>query len=359
LLSAAASLLALKGFPRINFDVAMVEPDHSEAAATLEMLQEQFPFWSKKNLSVIARGEDLKEVRDRVNSARSEMTRLQKEGVITRWEWPVDLLPDPEARRANAVSWREVSARSTEIGEALKEAGFSEKGRALDLAILKNLGQPWDDLDPLIQTFYHPDGFFSGRIQLQDEAGPENVAQVQVLNQEGLTVSGWGVIRLILLERVRDDLYFLFIPATIVLLGALIFVFRSWKDAMLTAGILITVLLLVNALAAFTGRPWNFLNSMAIPLIVGTGIDYSIHLVFALRRSQGDLARVWNGVGKGIVFCGLSTMIGFGSLTFASNQTLQSMGLFCSAGVFLTMFLSVLVVPPLWRAAHALKKLPS
>jgi predicted RND superfamily exporter protein len=151
---------------------------------------------------------------------------------------------------------------------------------------------------------------------------------------------------------VKKDIYFLFIPTTLVLLGALIVVFRSWKDALLTAGILIVALILINAFVVVSGRRWNFLSSMAIPLIVGTGIDYSIHLIFALRRSGGDLTKVWNGVGKAICFCGLSTVVGFGSLALASNQMLQTMGVLCGAGVFLTMTLSVLVVPGLWNFCH-------
>lgn len=352
LLVLAFLLLLIKGPPQVDFDVGMVEPEESEAAAALELLQEQFPFWSKKNLSLVARGDSLEDLRSKVASVRDEIAVLKEKGVITRAEWPVALLPNPEARLANARTWQEIAARSDEVIAALEEAGFSEQGRALDAAVLKNLETIPDELDPFARAFYHPEGYFSGRIQLKDEVSPENVKEVQVLNAEGLTVSGWGVLRLLLLERVKKDLYFLFIPATFVLLGALIVVFRSWRDALLTSGILMTVLTLVNAFAVATDRPWNFLSSMAIPLIVGTGIDYSIHLIFALRRNHGDLNKVWNGVGKGIVFCGLSTMVGFGSLTFASNQTLQSMGLFCSVGVFLTMLLSVITVPPLWRAFH-------
>ena len=112
-------------------------------------------------------------------------------------------------------------------------------------------------------------------------------------------------------------------------------------------------LALVNSYVALTGSSWNFLSGMAIPLIVGTGIDYSIHLIFALRRSGGNFAKVWNGVGKAICFCGLSTAIGFGSLLFASNEMLRSMGLLCSLGVLLTTFLSVLVVPGLWKRDRA------
>lgn len=352
----AISLFSIKGWPRVDFDVAMVEPEVSEAAATLETLQELFPSWSKRNLSVVVQGENLAEVRQLGKETERGIEELREAGVISWAQWPTALLPDPGAREANRELWRRVSEKAEQIDEMMEEAGFSEKGRKLSSLVLQNLQDPGDAQDPSTRLFYHPDGYFVGRIQLQDAVNEVNVGQVRSLNRESVTVSGWGVLRLILLERVRADLYFLFLPATAVLLGALIVVFRSWRDALLTTGVLLTVLLLVNALAVATGRPWNFLSSMAIPLIVGTGIDYSIHLIFALRRNKGDLAKVWNGVGKGIVFCGLSTVVGFGSLIFASNETLQSMGLFCSTGVFLTMVLSVLVVPALWRAGKTNEK---
>jgi len=211
--------------------------------------------------------------------------------------------------------------------------------------VLQKLGSTPDELDPFARMFYHEDGFFAGRVQLKEAANEENIAKIAVFREHGVTASGWQLLQAILLPRVKQDFYFLFLPATAVLLAALIIVFRSWKDAAMTAAVLVTVLLLVNAVSVLTDRPWNFLSSLAIPLIVGTGIDYSIHLIFALRRSDGNLAKVWNGVGKAIFFCGLSTVVGFGSLGFASNQTLQSMGILCGAGVFLTMVFSVLVVP--------------
>lgn len=352
LLLGSVGVFVKSGPPEIEFDVSMIEPEVSEAAQTLEIIQELFPAWSKKNLSLIAKGDSLEEVREGLEFAEKKIAELQEDGVIIRSEWPVKVLPNPAARAENAPHWEAVSQKSEEILSTMEEAGFSEKGRKLDALVLEYLGEQAQGIDPFVRMFYHEDGYFSGRIQLEELVTVETAKQVQVLNDHGVTVAGWELLRLILLERVKQDLYFLFIPATLVLLGALILVFRSWKDALLTAGVLMIVLLLVNAMVVMTGKPWNFLSSMAIPLIVGTGIDYSIHLIFALRRSNGDLAKVWNGVGKGIFFCGLSTVVGFGSLAFASNQTLQSMGIFCGLGVFLTMTLSVLVVPALWCRAH-------
>lgn len=352
LLAGSAGVFAFLGSPQIEFDVSMVEPEVSEAAQTLEVIQEHFPAWSKRNLSLVAKGDSVEEIRKSLKVAERKINELKESGLITRSEWPVQVLPDREARAKNAGVWKEVSQNSEAILAEMEKAGFNERGRELDSMVLKNLANVPDELDPFARMFYHEEGFFSGRIQLKEIVTAETAKELQVLNSDGVTVSGWEMLRLLLLKRVKDDLYFLFIPATLVLLVALVLVFRSWKDAVLTAGVLLTVLLLVNALVVVAGRPWNFLSSMAIPLIVGTGIDYSIHLIFALRRSGGDLAKVWNGVGKGIFFCGLSTVVGFGSLAFASNETLQSMGIFCGIGVLLTMTLSVIVVPTLWVWGH-------
>lgn len=342
----------VKGMPGISFNISMVEPEVSEAAQTFETIHELYPAWSKKNLSILAKGDSVEAVRDSLEFAEEKIKELTEEGILVRSEWPVKVLPNLDARLVNADMWRGVSDRSDQILKQLEKAGFSEKGRALDKLVLSYLAKTPGELDSFARMFFHEKGYFSGRVQLKDEVSEESAMELAVLNDKGVTVSGWKLLELVLLPRVKKDIYFLFIPTTLVLLGALIVVFRSWKDALLTAGILIVALILINAFVVVSGRRWNFLSSMAIPLIVGTGIDYSIHLIFALRRSGGDLTKVWNGVGKAICFCGLSTVVGFGSLALASNQMLQTMGVLCGAGVFLTMTLSVLVVPGLWNFCH-------
>jgi len=340
------------GTPYISFKISMVEPEVSEAAQTFDVIQENYPAWSKRNLTLITHGETLPEVRESLKFAQKEISRLKEDGFLVRSEWPTEILPDPVARVANAEQWREVSAKSKEIVAALSAAGFSKKGYELDQLVLESLGAIPDELDPFARMFYNEKGFFAGRVQLKDASSEDSIEKLAAFREHGVTASGWQLLQVVLLPMVKKDFYFLFLPATLVLLSALIIVFRSWKDALMTAAVLVTVLLLINAVSVLVDRPWNFLSSMAIPLTVGTGIDYSIHLIFALRRSEGDLVKVWNGVGKAIFFCGFSTVVGFGSLALASNQTLQSMGILCGAGVFLTMIFSVLVVPGLWCLCH-------
>ncbi|YCM46521.1 MMPL family transporter [Verrucomicrobiaceae bacterium 227] len=349
---ASLGIFAFKGFPRVSFNFSMVQPESSEASQTFEKIQTLFTAWSKKNVAVIVQGETADEVRNSLKFARAQIEELEAEGVIEGFELPLSLVPDPKARARNKAKWQAVGARTEDIVETMEAQGFTESGRALGQSVLKALAAGPGEIDPMTKMFYHPDGYFSGRVRLVDDMTAENLEKLQVLNQHGVRVTGWEALQYIMLPMVKRDFYYLCLPATGVLLLALGLVFRSVRDTLLTASVLLAVLLMVNAISVATGRPWNFLSGMAIPLIVGTGIDYSIHLIYSLRRSQGNLAQVWNGVGKAICFCGLSTAVGFGSLIFASNEMLQSMGLFCCAGVLLTMTFSLLVIPGIWVATQ-------
>ena len=91
------------------------------------------------------------------------------------------------------------------------------------------------------------------------------------------------------------------------------------------------------------------MNVMALPLLFGAGIDYSIHIQFALRRNNGDMSRSFQTVGRAILLCGASTAAGFASLGFATNAGLASLGRVCAVGIMITCLVSVYLLPLWWR----------
>ncbi|MEP2774315.1 MAG: MMPL family transporter [Luteolibacter sp.] len=348
----AIGVFATKGEPEVSFDFSMVEPSSSEAAATFTKIQKKFPAWSDRNLQVIAEADSWEELRERALEMRERLKALKQEGVVLASQWPVEFIPYSNEGAEKPLL--EMAAKRAGILETVQAAGFSEAGVALDQMVLEGFEEPASLTNDLTKHFVvqrTSDGrcYLSGSILVAEEVTVENVALLKPLISDGYNVTGWSVIQAALLPSVKRDFYVIFLPASGVLLLTLVVVFRSVRDAAISIVVLVAALAVVNAFVAGTGRSWNFLSGMAIPLIVGTGIDYSIHLIFALRRSGGDFAKVWNGVGKAICFCGLSTSVGFGSLMFASNEMLRSMGLLCSMGVLLTTLLSVLVVPGLWK----------
>lgn len=342
-----------KGPPGVSFDLSMVQPDGSLAEKTFAKVRQEFPAWSKRNLTLLARGDSPAALSRTVSELEQRLNELEKTNLVVSHVFPSKLIPNPGNRSQNLALWKEVSHQKERIISALKEAGFSDKGIALDKGVLDHILDPPLKKNllrtPVIAQDESQNYYFSGKFLLSEPLSEASMETLSTLNGPNMTISGWPVLQTVLLSSAKQDLLFLFLPASLVLLCALLIVFRRWRDTFISIGVLIVVLFVTNAIVVLGGMNWNFLSGMAIPLIVGTGIDYSIHIIYALRRHRGDRQKVWNSVGKAICFCGLSTAIGFGSLIFASNALLQSMGCLCAIGVLLTSTLSVLIIPSLWK----------
>jgi hypothetical protein len=91
------------------------------------------------------------------------------------------------------------------------------------------------------------------------------------------------------------------------------------------------------------------MNLMALPLMLGTGVDYTLFIQLALRRHGGDLGAVRRSVGRALMLCGGTAVAGFGSLGFSSNPGMASLGKVCAVGIGANMLISVFLLPAWWR----------
>jgi predicted RND superfamily exporter protein len=178
-----------------------------------------------------------------------------------------------------------------------------------------------------------------------DELEPGEFEPLRSLGNDTVHLAGWALLKPAVLPLVKRDMTHVFLPMVGLMLVMLGLVFRNLLDV-LTAVIAMSLsgVLLLAAMRIF-GLEWNFLNIAATPLLLGTGLDYMIHILLALRRTGGDVKAVWNGTGKAVLFCGCSTAIGFGSLAFASIDALASLGKVAVLGIMISMLVSVVLVP--------------
>jgi predicted RND superfamily exporter protein len=109
------------------------------------------------------------------------------------------------------------------------------------------------------------------------------------------------------------------------------------------------------ATMALTGWTWNLMNLMALPLILGTGVDYTIFIQLALRRHGGDLKTVRHSVGRALMLCGATAVTGFGSLGTSSNPGMASLGRVCAVGIGANMLISVFLLPAWWSLTKKLQ----
>ncbi|MCK5922333.1 MAG: MMPL family transporter, partial [Methylococcales bacterium] len=93
-------------------------------------------------------------------------------------------------------------------------------------------------------------------------------------------------------------------------------------------------------------NPFNFANIIVLPLLLGLGVDSSIHIVHRLRLMKYEQSEILKtSTARGIFFSGLTTVFSFTSLAFISHAGTASLGLLLTIGILLTLTCTLVVLP--------------
>jgi predicted RND superfamily exporter protein len=125
--------------------------------------------------------------------------------------------------------------------------------------------------------------------------------------------------------------------------------FRSVRGILLTLATVLVSGCALHLVMIWAGWSWNLMNLMALPLLLGAGVDYSIHIQLALHRHQGDVKRVRRTTGRALLLCAVTTATAFGSLGLSSNAGLASLGQVCASGLICSFLTAVYLLPAWWR----------
>ena len=99
----------------------------------------------------------------------------------------------------------------------------------------------------------------------------------------------------------------------------------------------------------------NMVNIIALPLLLGIGIDDGVHIVHRYRHEgAGNVPRVLGSTGRAVLLTSLTTMAAFGSFALGLYRGFVSMGIILAVGIGICFFLSVYLVPALIRIVELL-----
>jgi predicted RND superfamily exporter protein len=136
-----------------------------------------------------------------------------------------------------------------------------------------------------------------------------------------------------------------FLVGTVILIILLV-TFRNLWYALLCLGSLCLGVVLMLGIYPLFGR-LNMINLLAVPLIIGIGIDYSIHIVHRFRNEPG-IPAILQTTGKAILLSGLTTMFGFGSLALAGQfRGIATLGSLLFTGTAVCLAVSLVLLPAL------------
>ncbi|HQX13231.1 MAG TPA: MMPL family transporter [Nitrosomonas sp.] len=170
---------------------------------------------------------------------------------------------------------------------------------------------------------------------------------VRAVQQIAPTATGVPVISLEAGEAVVDAFIHAFSLALIGVVVTLLLMLRSIKYTLLALTPLLLATLFTGALTVLLDLPFNFANIIALPLLLGTGIDSSLHMVHRSRNQSMDNNLLHSNTARAVYYSALTTLVGFGSLFLSTHQGTASMGLLLTIGLSTTLICVLVILPAL------------
>ncbi|NQT97912.1 MAG: MMPL family transporter, partial [Candidatus Marinimicrobia bacterium] len=142
--------------------------------------------------------------------------------------------------------------------------------------------------------------------------------------------------------------------AFIAILILLILSFRMWAAPLFALLNLAVGLIWAIGLTAILVKSLNIMTSMMVVILIGLGIDFSIHIIsiFTESRSMGTpiniaMEETFLKSGKGILTAGLTTCAAFLALVISSSRGMKEMGIVSSTGLLAILIVTFLFLPSL------------
>jgi hopanoid biosynthesis associated RND transporter like protein HpnN len=141
----------------------------------------------------------------------------------------------------------------------------------------------------------------------------------------------------------------------LVCIGAILYLaLRRFSDVLIVLSPLLLGTLFCAAVMVWLDAPFNFANVIALPLLLGVGVDSGIHMLARARLMGDGTTLASSSTARGVVTSALTTTVSFGNLAFSSHPGTASMGLLLSVGMIAILAATLLVLPAMVRLADAL-----
>jgi hopanoid biosynthesis associated RND transporter like protein HpnN len=137
------------------------------------------------------------------------------------------------------------------------------------------------------------------------------------------------------------------IYAVIAIAVILLIFLRSVRDSMIVLIPILCAAILTAGSTAWIGIPFNFANIIALPLLMGVGVDNAIHMLHRLRA--GKAPGESGSTSLAVFASGLTTIASFGNLAFSSHLGMATMGTLLTIGMFVMMAATLIFLPALLR----------
>jgi hypothetical protein len=162
-----------------------------------------------------------------------------------------------------------------------------------------------------------------------------------------IVVTGTNVVGVELRKIFSEDIFRAVTAGLVLVLILLLVDLRSVRLSLIAMAQLVCGVLMMLGAMKLVGVHLNYVNAFVVTMILGVGIDYSIHLVHRLHLTAGRIEPGLLETGKAVVIAALTNMAGFGTLMLGNYPALVSFGLVALIGSVTCLFTALTLVPAL------------
>jgi hypothetical protein len=154
-----------------------------------------------------------------------------------------------------------------------------------------------------------------------------------VVQNRRFVPAGEALIFADILQLVRSEGWVILLLASLATAALIYLAFRSWVDLTVLLVTLAGSLAMSLAILALLGMSLNFFNITVLPLLVGLGINYGIHILHRYRAEGTAATLAARNLAGAIGSAAATTVVGFAGLLLAGHPGLWSMGFTAAVGI--------------------------
>ncbi len=352
-------ILCLTPWRPLQFDLtpASLEPTRTPAAQALALMMSRFPDTFEPVIAVIRDPHPAN-----LTALDSAMDEATRSGLIRSYSSPKSLVLSPQtlAENRKTLSSLDLTETAISLTALLDQHGMDPAAFRDTFTMLEGLNEPssaagWDAFLPenstwwfLIDRMVSSDGSMAAaQIQTRKDITTDErlLLAEKIASVPGVSATGWSQTLAALVPWARGELVTFGGIVFGVIAVILAFVYRDWRAWALHLSAMLASMALAAALLKLLNVPINILNVLALPLVLGVGVDYGTHIILATREGSVDQSALAQ-VLKPVWISGLTTICGFGALVLAVNPALSGLGAVCAVGVSSCLVLAFLLVAP-------------
>ncbi|MCK5119571.1 MAG: MMPL family transporter [Candidatus Latescibacteria bacterium] len=169
-----------------------------------------------------------------------------------------------------------------------------------------------------------------------------------------LLVGGFGVVLSDLAKLMVHGQFLSLGLATVLVALLLMILFRSVTAGLISAIPLLLSMAILFGLMGVFGIELNIVTAMLSSIMIGVGIDYTIHFLWRYREERQHgltevdaVKKTLTTTGRGIIFNAFSVIIGFVALLFSGFLPVQFFGFLVVVSIFACLVGALVLVPSL------------